>query len=246
VRAGIMQPYLFPYPGHFALIANCDAWVVFDISQFKPKSWMTRNRLGKPDGSWAWFTAEVRHMPRGSRTCDAVLVDPAATLRRLRGQLRHFRRRAPRWADVDDIVVSTFAGLEPGSRLVDLDVASLTRTCEYLDIGFRPLIASAEEWDLSEVQGPGDWAPVISAIIGADEYLNPVSGSHLFDSGSFARKGIRLSFFTPPKLDYLAGASPAQEGLSILNAMLWLDPDDIKASLSRGLIVPASSPVVSQ
>jgi hypothetical protein len=240
VRAGIMQPYLFPYPGHFALICSCDTWVVFDISQFTPKSWMTRNRLAKPDGGWAWFTAEVHRMPREARACDAILVDPATTLRRLRGQLGHFRRKAPHWADVDDLVISTFSGLGPGSRLVDLDVASLTNTCHYLGIGFHPLIASAEEWDLSEVHGPGDWAPVISAAIKADEYLNPVSGLHLFDDRSFVRRGTRLSFFVPPRLNYLAGAQPAQEGLSILDAMLWLDSGDIRTSLNCGRIVPGT------
>ena len=237
MRAGIMQPYLFPYVGHFALIERCDAWVVFDISQFKPKSWTTRNRLGKPGGGWAWFTAEVRHAPRSAKTHEVVLAGPQATLRRLRGQLGHFRRKAPHWAEVDDVVVSAFAGLGPGSRLVDLDVASLATTCEYLGIPFHPVIASAQSWDLSEVRGPGDWAPVIARALGADEYLNPASGAHLFDEASFASRGVRLSYLVPPQLSYVAGSHPAEKGLSVLDAMLWVSAPAIRQVLAEGQVL---------
>ena len=30
MKIGIMQPYFFPYLGHFALIDAVDKWVVFD------------------------------------------------------------------------------------------------------------------------------------------------------------------------------------------------------------------------
>ena len=50
VKLGIMQPYFFPYLGHFALIAHTDAWVVFDITQYTPKTWMNRNRVLHPKG----------------------------------------------------------------------------------------------------------------------------------------------------------------------------------------------------
>jgi hypothetical protein len=48
VKLAIMQPYFFPYLGHFALISQCEKWVVFDITQFTPKSWMSRNRVLHP------------------------------------------------------------------------------------------------------------------------------------------------------------------------------------------------------
>jgi hypothetical protein len=34
MKLGIMQPYFFPYLGHFALIAAVDEWVVFDVTQY--------------------------------------------------------------------------------------------------------------------------------------------------------------------------------------------------------------------
>lgn len=32
-----MQPYFFPYLGHFSLIASVDRWYVFDITQYTPE-----------------------------------------------------------------------------------------------------------------------------------------------------------------------------------------------------------------
>ena len=29
-----MQPYFFPYLGHFSLISSVDKWVVFDVTQY--------------------------------------------------------------------------------------------------------------------------------------------------------------------------------------------------------------------
>jgi hypothetical protein len=50
MRLGIMQPYFFPYLGHFGLIAAVDQWIVFDVTQYTPKTW-NRNPSLHPDTS---------------------------------------------------------------------------------------------------------------------------------------------------------------------------------------------------
>ena len=49
MRLGIMHPFFFPYLGHFALIAAVDQWIVFDVTQYTPKTWMNRNPILQPD-----------------------------------------------------------------------------------------------------------------------------------------------------------------------------------------------------
>jgi WbqC-like protein family len=51
MRLGIMQPYFCPYLGHFALIAAVDQRIVFDVTQYTPKTWMNRNPILHPDTS---------------------------------------------------------------------------------------------------------------------------------------------------------------------------------------------------
>ena len=59
MRLGIMQPYFFPYPGHFALIASVDRWIVFDVTQYTPKTWMNRNRVLHPASGAMYVTVPL-------------------------------------------------------------------------------------------------------------------------------------------------------------------------------------------
>jgi hypothetical protein len=54
-----MQPYFFPYIGHFSLIAACDEWVVFDLTQYTPRTWLNRNRIRHPCGGAKWLTVPI-------------------------------------------------------------------------------------------------------------------------------------------------------------------------------------------
>jgi len=54
MRLGIMQPYFFPYLGHFSLISSVDKWIVFDVTQYTPKTWMNRNRILHPKTGWQY------------------------------------------------------------------------------------------------------------------------------------------------------------------------------------------------
>ena len=61
MRIGIMQPYFFPYLGHFALIANVDAWIVFDVTQYTPKTWINRNRVLHPTSGANWVSVALKN-----------------------------------------------------------------------------------------------------------------------------------------------------------------------------------------
>ena len=64
MRLGLNQPYFFPYIGHYALIKQVDRYIIDDVVQFTDKSWMTRNRILKPQGGWQYI-----HMPDPGDLC---------------------------------------------------------------------------------------------------------------------------------------------------------------------------------
>ena len=68
-----MQPYFFPYLGHFALIASTDQWVVFDVTQYTPRSWMNRNRVLHPQRGWIYVNAPLAQSSISLRTREARL-----------------------------------------------------------------------------------------------------------------------------------------------------------------------------
>jgi len=71
---------------------------------------------------------------------------------------------------------------------------------------------------------PGDWALRICQELGADAYINPASGRHLYDEHKFAEAGIDISFFDPDLIRYNTDPFPFEPGLSVNDTLMWLDP----------------------
>lgn len=230
MKLGIMQPYFFPYLGHFDVINQTDRWVVLDATQYVPKSWMNRNRILHPTRGWQYMTVPVHHHDRCPIN-DVTLVDRDAACRRILGQIEHYRRgRAPFFGAVRELIESCFAGVE-AETLVALNVRSLALTTSYLGIPFDYTVFS--EADIVPTAGMvrGDWALEISTALGATEYINPPGGRGLFDAAEFAARGIRLAFTDMVDFRYPCGRYAFVEHLSIVDAMMWNPPEAIRAYL---------------
>lgn len=235
MRLGIMQPYFFPYLGHFALIAACDRWVVFDTCQYAPRSWMNRNRVLHPAGGWHWATAPLRNGSIHIRACDALLADPAAACRALLGRLSHLRCTAPHFDAVAALVGEVFHGAGPS--LVALNVRALDAVCRYIGLPFPHAVLSGLALDLPGRMAPGGWAPAICAALGATSYVNPAGGRALFDPADFARHGIALQFAEARPFTYATPGAAFVPDLSILDALLWNPPGAVLAAVQGGVCV---------
>ena len=239
-RLGIMQPYFFPYLAHFALIASVDRWVVFDVTQYTPKTWMNRNRVLHPSRAWMYVTVPVQGSSQNKLIREVMLHDPDETLTSIKGKLEHYRRRAPYYAEVVRLVERAFSERFDDS-LAALNVSSLRTVLEYLRISFDYGICSELGLDLSHVEHPGQWALSISEQVGAREYVNPLGGAHLFRPGEFEASGVRLGFFDLPAMPYDPETYQFSPSLSVLDVLMWNDPRDV-----RGFIEERSSTVAAR
>lgn len=237
MRLAIMQPYFFPNAGHFALIARTDRWIVFDITQYTPKSWITRNRVLKRDGGWAYIQLPIQNASRSQRIREVCVGDNDAASRRVLGALSHYRKRAPFSKVVEDIVRETFSRND--ESLVAVNVRALELVCSYLGVPFRYEICSDMGLDLPEQAGAGGWAPRIAGAVGADEYVNPIGGRELFNPLDFSSRGVTLSFLETADFVYQTGTFTYEPGLSILDVMMWNEPSAIRAYFEEARIVPA-------
>src|SRR6516162_1956669 len=165
MRVGIMQPYFFPYLGHFALIANVDEWIVFDVTQYTPKTWINRNRVLHPASGANWVSVPLKNSSISIRIHEARILDRAAAAKATLGKLSHYRHKAPFARQVEEIVEATFASKGIGDSLAGLDVAGLDTVCAYLGVPFRRTICSELNLSLPEHLGPGEWAPAIAALV---------------------------------------------------------------------------------
>ena len=228
-----MQPYFFPYMGHFALIASVDEWIVFDVTQYTPKTWMNRNRILHPKTGWLYVTVPLANSSNSIQTSEARVLDLAKTRQSILGKLSHYRKKAPYYVDVTNIVQQTFTTSSDDS-LVNLNVNALNAVCNYLQIPFRYRITSELALEYPPNLGPGDWAPFICDKIGASEYVNPIGGRDLFDKTVFQHHGISLLFAEFKEFKYATTPYSYQPNLSILDVMMWNAPEDIVAALKSG------------
>jgi len=224
MRVAIMQPYFFPYLGHFGLLSQADLWVVFDLTQYTPKSWMNRNRVLHPRKDWMYITLPLSNSSRNMTIREAKVLNRTDAHRTILGKLSHYRKKAPFFQEVAQIVNRSFAKMYDDS-LVHCDVAALAAVCEYLNLGFPYRICSELKLDLPPVAHPGGWAPAVAHALGATEYLNPLSGQRLFAPQDFQKRGIALKFFDMPEFVYRTGPYGFEPGLSILDVLMWNSPE---------------------
>lgn len=238
VRLGIMQPYFFPYLGYFALIDQSDAWVVFDVTQYTPKTWMNRNRVLHPRAGWQWVTVPLSNSSNSITTSEARILNRRAARDSALGKLSHYRRRAPHWREVEDLVRAAFDASESDS-LVSLNVSSLSVVCRYLGIPFERSVCSELGLDLGGVSHPGGWAPAIASTLQASEYLNPIGGGHLFRQAEFRRLGIELLLLEMPLFEYPTARYSFEPNLSVLDVLMWNDPGRVREALATASVSAA-------
>lgn len=241
MRVGIMQPYFFPYLGYFSLMSRVDTWVVFDVTQYTPKTWMNRNRVLHPSGGPNWISVPLANSSRSMLTHQALLADPEATRRMVLGKLSHYRHRAPYWAEVEDIVGAAFRSHSEDHSLVHLNVRAMAAVCRYLEMPFAPLVCSELHFSLEPPSHPGGWAPAIARALGATEYINPIGGRDLFDPAEFAASGITLAFLDQPLFSYDPAPYRFEPSLSILDVLMWSSPTEVREGMAAARLIPATS-----
>lgn len=228
---GIMQPYFFPYLGYFDLINYTDEWIVFDTAQYIRHGWVNRNRILHPNEGWMYVTVPVKQHAQEAAISEIQIANGQDWRRSMLGKLAHYKNRAP-WAGQTMSLIKDCLALETSS-LCELNVYALDRVCHRLGISFRYSLFSEMELDLGPVADPGDWALRISEAVGAEEYVNPPGGVDLFDEEAFAESGIQLTIRNLPTFEYDCGEYDWIPDLSIIDVLMWNDPEEIRAYLDE-------------
>ena len=231
-----MQPYFFPYLGHFSLIAAVDEWVVFDITQYTPKTWMNRNRILHPKSGWQYVTVPLSNSSISIKTHEARILNLAEAKSGISGKLSHYKKKAPCFEPVNALVNEVFDSATDDS-LVHLNVRGLDKVCQYLDIPFNYKICSELDLALPEKLGPGEWALEICSQLGATNYINPASGQDIFNPAEFSRRGISLHFAQAAEFVYDTAPYQYESNLSIIDVLMWNPPEVVIKAVSNGVII---------
>ncbi len=238
---GFMQPYFLPYPGYFALIARSDVWLVFDDAQMIRHGWVDRNRILHPTEGWQYIKVPLKKHAREAKISECEVSEPDWGAKIIR-QLGHYRK-APHYAAVIAMLDQAFQSAP--TQLALLNTHVLSAVCGYIGLPFAPKLHSTLEYDRSLVQGPGDWALEASRALGASTYVNPPGGRDLFDPLRFRQAGVDLAFLHWPNLPYLQRRSSFEPALSMLDMLMWVEPQEIVRRLREEAQVGEPSPVIA-
>ena len=236
MKLGIMQPYFFPYLGHFSLISAVDEWIVFDITQYTPKTWMNRNRILHPSAGWQYVTVPLSNSSISIKTYEARVLSITEARTNIVGKLTHYKKKAPYFEAVNALINDVF-GSATGNSLVHLNVLALKAVCHYLDIPFNYRICSEMDLSLPEKLGPGEWALEICSQLGATSYVNPASGQEIFDQAAFARRGISLQFAQPTEFVYNTKPYQYEPYLSIIDVLMWNPPSAVAEAVRNNVVI---------
>jgi hypothetical protein len=244
MKLGIMQPYFFPFLGHFALIAAVDEWVVFDVTQYTPKSWMSRNRVLHPKEGWNYVSVPLANSSVSIVTREARILSFETLEQSVLGKLSHYRRKAPYYHETIRLVRSVFA--EPLDLLVDLNVKTLSAVCAVLGIPFRWRKASQLEVALPKIEHAGAWAPAISQALGASGYINPIGGASIFRQADFDRAGVVFQFLDFKPARYETPGYEFVENLSMIDVLMWNDPAQVRKMIADNTQLIPSEQVLAR
>jgi len=188
-----MQPYYLPYIGYWQLINSVDLFVFLDDVQFKPRSWMCRNRVfNRTKGKYEWLTIPVSG---GSQN----------------KSLSEIRVMGTEWLEVhkrklsDSLKGENFSGeaisLYQGAIRVERGREGLCNMLmESIELIARELGLSVEFAKASTVRrtersvGAQNQILDLCRDIGAQEYINLPGGVGLYEDEAFRDAGVKLSF----------------------------------------------------
>jgi hypothetical protein len=223
---GIMQPYFFPYVGYFQLINKCQKFVIYDDVQFTKKGWVTRNKL-LGNSSWT-ISVNCNSSPVETIIKEKVInqsFDPSKIIRRIQNEYIH----SAYLQECMELLESTFR--PPSDNLFEYLNQTLRGTLEFLELKGTEIFVSS---DLAPTQNLHKEEKIFALMdsLQTKNYLNPLSGSTLYNQQVFIERQKRL-FFLSPELDF-CGTSYNQ---SIIHLLLTLGKTKTKELITQGRIV---------
>ena len=231
MRVAIMQPYFFPYIGYFALLKHAEKFILFDPVQFITHGWIERNRILKQNSGWSYIKVPLVSHSHETIIKDLRIKKDEPWREKIFAQLVHYKKKANYYYKTIDVI----------KRALEIDTDSITElnkhildvVCAYL--GFNPDIEifSNMGMNIDKPNAPDEWALNICKKIEGDvHYINPIGGLEFFERTKYQKSGIDISFMKMNIPKYSQNQETFEEGLSIIDIMMYNSVEQISVMLN--------------
>jgi len=215
------QPiYLGGYLGHFAKMAWCDQWIVFDVCPMEDSGFENRQRILGPNGV-QMLTVPI-HRTRETRLDDVRVAGNSSWQRKHWRSIELAYQRAPHWGLYSGGLYTLLT--RRWESLADLDIALLRFFMEAL--GLSVPIRRASDMGLKGSKSDLVLDMVLKA--GATEYLFGPLGREYADVPAFERAGVRVHFQEYQHPTYPQMKPGFVPSLSVLDLLMNVGPDSLK------------------
>ena len=236
MRLAIMQPYFFPYLGYYSLISYSPNLILFDSVQFIRHGWIERNRILKPLEGWQYISVPLRKHNRETIIKDIVIKHEEDWKGRIYRQLEHYKKKAPFYNETMETIIKSL-DIETES-IVELNKNILITTCGYLNLPLQIDVSSKLNLNLGIIQEPDEWALGICKELNAKIYVNPYGGKEIFTIQKYTSNKIEISFLKNNLSIYSQRRSVFEAGLSIIDVLMFNEPNKILNYINDFSIVP--------
>ena len=230
-RIAIMQPYFFPYIGYWQLIHAVDCFVILDDAQYIRHGWINRNRILRPGGGWQYITIPLKKHHLTDPIKDINANQDFRWKDRILRQLAHYKKRAHYFNETNEMLINIFSDVQ-SQRIAEINLLIIKNLCDRLQLSREFVVSSEKCLDYNNVGDAGEWALRIAEQMGADEYINPVSGSGLFNREKFTSSNIKLSFLKSHEIVY-SQLGVFEPSLSIIDILMFNGIDKTKKYLLK-------------
>jgi hypothetical protein len=190
-RIAVMQPYLYPYPGYFQLLAAADCLVIFDCVQFNRRGRVHRVEMPPTGSAPGWLTLPLARQRRDVRICELEFASDARVTLDANLAARPWLRRA---RDMETKTIVDHLTGELGG-VVDFLEHGLQLVARMLGLQ-TPVVRSSSLALPAHLRGQDRVLAIVRALQGTD-YINPSGGRALYDPARFAAAGVGLWFLAP-------------------------------------------------
>jgi hypothetical protein len=232
MKVAIMQPYFLPYIGYFSLIKHTDSFILFDTVQFIRHGWIERNRILKQNEGWLYIKVPLLNKRREDLIMDVYIDNSIEWKRKIIAQLQPYKKIAPNYSIVIDIINNIFE--KDYETIVDLNLDIIKSVCHYLKIDKDIKVFSKMNLVIEEPKAPDEWALNICKSLGnVTEYWNSPGGQSFFDKKKYDNANIELKFQSVHLTPYNQKRDDFENGLSIIDVMMFNSSEEINIMLDE-------------
>jgi hypothetical protein len=237
-RAGMMQPYLFPYLGYFQLISAVDVFVLGDDLQYEKESWINRNRI-LIEGKDKLITFPLKKGNHCLKINERFLSDDFSKVSdKLLRIIYNAYVKAPCFKKVFPFIEEIIKF--PESNLAKYAENSIRRIRDYL--GITTTIIPASDLSIENVIDKQDRVIKTARKINAQVCINLIGGMNLYNQNFFREQGIELKFHRMDHIQYKQFNNDFVPFLSIIDVLMFNEVHEVQEKLSLFTLQDHSSP----